>query len=87
MGARRSIATNVLQPVQCQNVEIVHIDEAIYVLAYHEGIQVKRIQRFLTGAVAVRSDNERVYHEGTVRPEDADRTGVAGRARWIARLI
>lgn len=63
------------------------MDDAIYVLAYEDGLQVKRIQRFLTGAVAVRSDNERVYHEETLAPNEAARIRIAGRVRWIARLI
>ena len=33
----------------------------------------------------MRSDDERVYHEETVGPEDAARIRLAGRARWIAR--
>lgn len=62
------------------------LDDAIYVVAIDGALYVKRIQRFFGGAVAVKSDNP-AYVEQTLSPEEAASVRVAGRVRWIGRLI
>ncbi len=61
-------------------------DDAIYVLVKRGEIVVKRVQQFFDGAVAVKSDNP-AYVEETLGPGEADQVIVAGRVRWIGRLI
>ena len=61
-------------------------DDAIYVLRIVDQLVVKRVQRFLAGAVVVRSDNP-AYVEETLSAEDIDNVAVAGRVVWIARLV
>ena len=62
------------------------VDDAIYVLVKQGELIVKRVQQFFDGAVTVRSDNA-AYVEETIAPEDAEQIQVAGRVRWIGRLI
>lgn len=62
------------------------IDDAIYVIAMDGHLVVKRLQRFFGGAVAVKSDNP-TYVEQTLNADEAGYTTVAGRVRWIGRLI
>jgi phage repressor protein C with HTH and peptisase S24 domain len=61
-------------------------DDAIYVLLKKDELVIKRVQRLLSGAVTVRSDNP-AYVEETLRPDEAEQIRVAGRVRWIGRLI
>jgi len=62
------------------------IDDAIYVIVMFEHLVVKRIQRFFRGAVIVKSDNP-AYIEQTLGPDEAADVQVAGRVRWIGRMI
>jgi len=62
------------------------IDDAIYVLTIHDGLVVKRVQQFFNGAVAIKSDNA-AYTDETLSPEEVGDIVIAGRVRWIGRLI
>jgi phage repressor protein C with HTH and peptisase S24 domain len=62
------------------------IDDAIYVIAMDGHLMVKRLQRFFSGAVSVKSDNA-AYVEQTLSAEEAGYARIAGRVRWIGRLI
>lgn len=62
------------------------VDNAIYVVVYAGHLVVKRVQRFFNGAVTIKSDNP-AYVEETLGPDDALSLIVAGRVRWIARII
>lgn len=62
------------------------IDDAIYVLVKNGELVVKRVQQFFTGAVTVKSDND-AYVEETLGPAEAKEMHVAGRVRWIGRII
>lgn len=62
------------------------VDDAIYVLVKRGELVVKRVQQFFDGAVTIKSDNA-AYVEETLGADDADQVQVAGRVRWIGRLI
>ena len=62
------------------------LDDAIYVLAIAGRLIVKRVQQFLNGAVTIKSDSDS-YVDETIAPEEIDQIRVAGRVRWIGRLI
>ncbi len=62
------------------------MDDAIYVLLRRGELVVKRVQAFFNGAVTIRSDNA-AYVEETFGAGEADQLHVAGRVRWIGRLI
>lgn len=62
------------------------MDDAIYVLGIGDELMVKRVQRFFDGGLVVKSDNI-AYHEQTITAEAAPSLRVAGRVRWIGRLI
>jgi len=62
------------------------LDDAIYVIVRSEVLVVKRIQRFFKGAVVIKSDNPN-YIDETIGAGDLDDLRVAGRVRWIARMI
>ena len=62
------------------------IDDAIYVIAMDGHLMVKRLQRFFGGAVSVKSDNP-AYVEQTLGADEAGYATIAGRVRWIGRLI
>ncbi|MGE0256967.1 MAG: S24 family peptidase [Alphaproteobacteria bacterium] len=62
------------------------VDDAIYVIGIDDTVMVKRIQRFFGGAVTVKSDNP-AYVEQTLDRARVDQLHVAGRVRWIGRLI
>jgi phage repressor protein C with HTH and peptisase S24 domain len=61
-------------------------DDAIYILVRHGEIAVKRLQRFFRGAVAIRSDNP-AYTEETLDVDEVAELRVAGRVRWIGRML
>ena len=61
-------------------------DDAIYVLVKQDGLVVKRIQAFLSGAVVVKSENP-AYAEETLGPEETAHIRIAGRVRWFGRKI
>ncbi len=61
-------------------------DDAIYVIAIDGPLQVKRIQRFLSGDIAVKSDNP-AYTEQRLTADEAGDLHIAGRVCWIARMI
>ena len=62
------------------------LEDAIYVVSLGEILMVKRVQRFFNGAVTVKSDNA-AYVEQTLSAEETATIHVAGRVRWIGRLI
>lgn len=62
-------------------------DDAIYIIGIHDSLQVKRLQRFFNGAIEVNSDNDRYYAKHTLSEDDAANLRIAGRVRWIARMI
>lgn len=62
------------------------LDDAIYTVVVGDRLVVKRLQRFFNGAVAVKSDNP-AYEAETLGPEEAATLRVAGRIRWIGRLL
>lgn len=62
-------------------------DDAIYVVSINGSLMVKRIQRFFGGAVSIKSDNEQAYVDQTLNREEAEEIHVAGRVRWIGRMI
>lgn len=61
-------------------------DDAIYVIVRNGELVVKRLQRFFRGAIAVRSDNP-AYTEETLDNGEAEELRVAGRVRWIGRML
>lgn len=61
-------------------------DDAIYVVVLAGKLLVKRVQSFFDGAVTIKSDNA-AYVEQTIASEEVDQIQVAGRVRWIGRLI
>lgn len=62
------------------------VDDAIYVLVKGGELVVKRVQKFFNGTVVVKSDNP-AYAPEELGPSEADQVAVAGRLRWIARMI
>lgn len=62
------------------------VDDAIYVVVIEGHLLVKRVQLFMGGAVTVKSDNPS-YIEQTLSPDEAAGAIVAGRVRWVGRLI
>lgn len=62
------------------------MDDAIYVLGIGDELVVKRVQRFFDGGLTIKSDNA-TYREQTIASDDAPQLRVAGRVRWIGRLI
>jgi len=61
-------------------------DDAIYIVVNRDLLVVKRLQAFFSGVVTIKSDNP-AYVEETLTRQDADQLRVAGRVRWISRLI
>lgn len=61
-------------------------NDAIYVLVRGGDTVVKRVQTFFGGAVTVRSDNP-AYLDETLDRAAVNDMRVAGRVRWIARMI
>lgn len=62
------------------------IDDAIYVLQVDGSLRIKRVQSFMDGRLALKSDNP-AYEDETLEPRNAGTLRVAGRLRWIGRLI
>lgn len=62
------------------------VDDAIYVVVRQDNLIVKRVQRFFNGMVTIKSDNP-AYVEETLGPDEASEIQVAGRLRWIARMV
>ena len=62
------------------------IDDAIYVLVIDGMAVVKRVQRLVNGALTVKSDNPAYADQALTAAETAN-IRVAGRVRWIGRLI
>ncbi|MDX9862586.1 MAG: S24 family peptidase [Rhodospirillales bacterium] len=62
------------------------MDDAIYILGMGDELVVKRVQRFFDGGLSIKSDNV-TYREQTIAPADTPQLRVAGRVRWIGRLI
>lgn len=62
------------------------LDDAIYVICRGGQLVVKRLQRFFRGAIAIRSDNP-AYVDETLDAADLEDLRVAGRVRWIARMM
>lgn len=62
------------------------VDDAIYVVRLAGRLVVKRVQVFFNGAVTIKSDNP-AYVEQTLSKDETEEVYVAGRVRWIGRLI
>lgn len=62
------------------------VDDAIYVLVKHGDLVVKRVQQHFDGTVTVRSDNP-AYDDEALDADAAAGISVAGRLRWIGRMI
>jgi phage repressor protein C with HTH and peptisase S24 domain len=62
------------------------LDDAIYVVVIDGRLLVKRAQLFMNGTIAVKSDNAS-YVEQILSPDEAAGAVVAGRVRWIGRLV
>lgn len=62
------------------------IDDAIYVLVIDGMAVVKRVQRLVNGALTVKSDNP-AYVDQALTAAEVENIRVAGRVRWIGRLI
>jgi phage repressor protein C with HTH and peptisase S24 domain len=60
--------------------------EDIFVLRYGDAILVKRLQRRLGGAIALRSDNP-IYGEEELRADVAHDLQIIGRVRWVFRPV
>lgn len=46
----------------------------------------KRVQQLFSGAVTIKSDND-AYDDERLEPAEAEQLTVAGRVRWIGRII
>lgn len=62
------------------------LDEAIYAVAFGDHILVKRIEFLIDGAVLVKNDNT-AYVDQTLSAKTASQARVAGRVRWIGRML
>lgn len=62
------------------------MDDAIYVVSLSDRLMVKRIQRFHDGSIAICSDNPS-YADDRLTREETENLTVAGRVRWIGRMI
>lgn len=61
-------------------------DDTIYVIVRGDYIVVKRLQRFFSGAVAVRSANP-AYTDETLSGDDLHALKIVGRVVWVARQV
>lgn len=62
------------------------MDDAIYLISLGDRLMVKRFQRFHDGSVAICSDNP-AYANDRLNPHETESLTVAGRVRWIGRMI
>ncbi len=62
------------------------LDDAIYVIAKGDALVVKRLHQFFGGAVLIKGDNP-LYPEETLQGDELQALQVAGRVRWIGRLV
>lgn len=62
------------------------VDDAIYVVSLADRLMVKRVQQFHDGRIAIRSDNT-AYEDDILAVSDIQSLTIAGRVRWIGRMI
>ena len=61
-------------------------DNAIYALQFNGGLSIKRVQRFMSGAMEIISDNQR-YKPESLTPEQAESVKVVGRVVWAGGKV
>lgn len=61
-------------------------DNAIYALQFNGGLSIKRVQRFMSGAMEIISDNPR-YKPESLTPEQAEHVKVVGRVVWAGGKV
>lgn len=62
------------------------LDDAIYVIAKGEALVVKRLHQFFGGAIMIKGDNP-LYPEETLQGDELEMLRVAGRVRWVGRMV
>lgn len=58
--------------------------DGLYVVVYHDGVMVKRIQKELDGSITLKSDNPQ-YRDIRVTATEITDLRIAGRVRWYGR--
>lgn len=61
-------------------------DNAIYALQFNGGLSIKRVQRFMSGAMEIISDNK-TYRPESLTPEQAENVKVVGRVVWAGGKV
>lgn len=61
-------------------------DNAIYALQFNGGLSIKRVQRFMSGALEIISDNK-TYKTEMIPPEQANSVRVVGRVVWAGGKV
>lgn len=62
-------------------------DNAIYALQFNGGLSIKRVQRFMSGAMKIISDNAAHYAAEDLTPEQAENVRVVGRVVWAGGKV
>ncbi len=62
-------------------------DNAIYALQFNGGLSIKRVQRFMSGALKIISDNKVHYGTEELTPEQAADVKVVGRVVWAGGKV
>ena len=64
-----------------------HVEcNAIYALQFNGGLSIKRVQRFMSGALEIISDNK-TYKTEMIPPEQANSVRVVGRVVWAGGKV
>lgn len=61
-------------------------DNSIYALQFNGGLSIKRVQRFMSGAVEIISDNK-TYKPEHLTPDQAENIRVIGRVVWAGGRV
>lgn len=61
-------------------------DNAIYALQFNGGLSIKRVQRFMSGALEIISDNK-LYKAEMIPPEQSGNVRVVGRVVWAGGKV
>lgn len=61
-------------------------DNAIYALQFNGGLSIKRVQRFMSGAIEIISDNK-TYKPELLTPDQAGDVHVVGRVVWAGGKV
>jgi phage repressor protein C with HTH and peptisase S24 domain len=61
-------------------------DNAIYALQFNGGLSIKRVQRFMSGAIEIISDNK-TYKPESLTPDQAESVKVVGRVVWAGGKV